>query len=134
MPTDLSEKVRSMLPGSTTSSDQVDPSLVWLVKQLDNAFTIPGTNMKIGWDGVIGLIPGVGDLSTALFASWMLKEAQRVGVPLHKRMLIGFHYGVDFLIGLVPVVGDIFDFGYKANAKSLEIIEHHLNKSRNPDQ
>ncbi len=126
MTTQLQEQGQRLKNAASPEGDQVDPKLAQAVKLLDNAFAIPGTKYKVGVDGLIGLIPIVGDLSTGIFAAWMVREAQRLGVPLHKRVLISFHYGVDFLVGLIPLVGDVFDFGYKAHLKSLRIIEQHL--------
>jgi hypothetical protein len=110
--------------------DEIDPKLKQIVHLLDEAVTIPGTNFRVGLDGLLGLIPGIGDLATGLFGVWMLQEASRLGVPWYKRFLIGTYYGIDTLIGAIPLFGDLFDFGFKCHKMSLNILEKHVAKRR----
>lgn len=95
---------------------------------MDDAITLPVINRRIGYDGLIGLIPGVGDAITAVMSSYILVEAARAGVS--KRVLVGMatRLGIDTLIGAIPVVGDLFDFAYKANRKNAETAIKHLEK------
>ena len=92
---------------------------------LDSAFRVPGTNLTFGLDPIIGLIPGLGDLTSPLFAALLLLHAVRMRIPrvVQLRMLINAI--IDLLIGLVPVLGDIFDFGWKANVRNLALLERH---------
>ena len=92
---------------------------------LDSAFRVPGTNLTFGLDPIIGLIPGIGDLTSPLFAALLLLHAVRMRIPrvVQLRMLINAI--IDLLIGLVPVLGDIFDFGWKANVRNLALLERH---------
>jgi Domain of unknown function (DUF4112) len=92
---------------------------------LDSAFRVPGTNLTFGLDPILGLIPGLGDLTTPLFAALLLLHGVRMRIPrvVQIRMLINAI--IDFLIGFIPVVGDLFDFGWKANVRNLALLERH---------
>lgn len=95
-------------------------------KILDNAIAIPGTKISFGLDPILGLIPGGGDTITGGIASYIVVEAARMGVP---REILGKMVGnilIDSFAGTVPVVGDLFDLGWKANVKNLELLEKHL--------
>jgi hypothetical protein len=92
---------------------------------LDSAFRVPGTNMTFGLDPIIGLIPWIGDITTPLFAAVLLLHAVRLRIPrvVQARMLM--NAAIDLVIGLVPVAGDLFDFGWKANVRNLALLERH---------
>jgi uncharacterized protein DUF4112 len=131
-----------MAPATQTRSDAVlvrgepDPrelsaTVAWLAALMDDAYEIPGTNYRIGLDAIIGLIPGIGDLAGMLIGSVILKEAQRLGVSRWTQARMMANYGIDFLVGLVPLAGDLFDIGFKAHRKNLRLLQKHLDK-RNP--
>src|SRR4030095_7965267 len=92
---------------------------------LDSAFRVPGTNLTFGLDPILGLIPGLGDLTSPLFAAVLRLHAVRMRIPrvVQVRMLI--NAAIDVLIGLIPVLGDLFDFGWKANVRNLALLERH---------
>ena len=92
---------------------------------LDSAFRVPGTNLTFGLDPIIGLIPGLGDLTSPLFAALLLLHAVRMRIPrvVQVRMLINAI--IDLVIGLIPVLGDFFDFGWKANVRNLALLERY---------
>ena len=105
-----------------------DPALVALRKWatlLDAAFRVPGTTFRFGLDAIIGLIPGAGDIGTAFFSAMILLHAVRLKVPkvVIGRMLI--NSALDMLAGTVPLVGDLFDAGYKATLKNMGLLERH---------
>jgi hypothetical protein len=110
------------------SNHTQDPDLRHLdtmAKLLDNQFTIPGTNFRFGFDGIIGLIPFAGDLlglvvSGSLFRVMMLKGAG----PLIMLQMLG-NMALDAIIGVVPVVGDLFDFGFKANRRNVDLLKRY---------
>jgi hypothetical protein len=93
---------------------------------MDEAIPIPGTSYRIGLDGLLGLVPGLGDAITVVMAGFMLGEARRLGLPKHQQARIAAYYGLDFLVGLVPLLGDLFDFAFKANRRSLDVLQRHL--------
>lgn len=93
---------------------------------LDDRFRVPGTGYRIGLDGLIGLVPGVGDAVTTLLSLYIVLEARRLGVPLTKLGRMGLHVGVDAILGAVPLVGDLFDVAYKSNRRNLRLLIDHL--------
>ncbi len=92
---------------------------------LDSAFRVPGTNLTFGLDPILGLIPWLGDLTTPLFAGLLLLHAVRMRIPRVVQLRMVINALVDLLIGVVPVVGDLFDFGWKANVKNLGLLERY---------
>ncbi len=98
---------------------------------LDNAIRIPGTDLRFGLDPILGaLLPELGDALTAVLSLALLGVAFRQRVPklVLARMLINI--AIDALLGAVPVIGDIFDFAFKANEKNLALIERHRGDPR----
>ena len=97
-----------------------------LAKLLDNAFRIPGTNFRFGWDQIIGLVPGAGDVATGLLAAYIVVEGAKLGVPRRTLWRMIANVGIDMAGGTVPFAGDLFDFAFKANRKNLDLIEKHV--------
>lgn len=97
-----------------------------LADLLDAAIGIPGTRFRIGLDGVIGLLPGIGDGATLVAGLWIVHRAHRLGIPkrLVARMLA--NVGIDALIGAVPVAGDLFDVFWKANQRNMRLLRKHV--------
>jgi hypothetical protein len=93
---------------------------------LDSAFRIPGTGIRFGLDPIIGLIPGIGDLTTPIFSVVLLAHAFKARTPKVVQVRMLLNVAIDALIGVIPLVGDLFDFGWKANAKNLALLEQHL--------
>jgi hypothetical protein len=92
---------------------------------LDSAFRIPGTRIRFGLDAIIGLIPGLGDISTPAFAGLLLLQAVRMRLPIVVQARMVGNAALDMLLGLVPVVGDLVDVGWKANLRNLALLERH---------
>lgn len=93
---------------------------------LDSAFRIPGTELRIGLDPILGaLLPELGDALTGVLSLSLLVVAFRQRVPklVLARMLINI--ALDALLGAIPLLGDVFDFAFKANEKNLQLIERH---------
>jgi len=99
---------------------------------LDSAFRVPGTSLTFGLDPILGLIPGLGDLTTPLFAALLLLHAVRMRIPrvIQVRMLINAL--VDILVGFIPLIGDLFDFGWKANVWNLALLERYAHPGSKP--
>ena len=97
---------------------------------LDTAFIVPGTNVRYGVDGLIGLIPVVGDIITTAIALWIVREARALGAPryLVARMLT--NVAIDGAVGVVPVVGDVFDVAFKANVRNIRLLRRWIDKQR----
>jgi Domain of unknown function (DUF4112) len=92
---------------------------------LDSAFKVPGLPVRFGLDAIIGLVPGVGELTTPAYTMVLLVTGLRMRVRLVVLARMVLNAGVDALIGLVPVLGDITDVGWKANLRNLALLEHH---------
>lgn len=99
-----------------------------LAHALDEYFRIPGTSYRFGLDGIIGLIPAAGDVITGLFSAYIVWQATRLGIPRSTLGLMILNILFDVLVGAIPVLGDIFDFQWKANKKNLTLLERHLAK------
>ena len=92
---------------------------------LDTAFRIPGTNVRFGLDPVLGLVPGMGDVTTPLFSAVLLLQAVRLRIPKVVQLRMLLNAAIDLAIGLVPLVGDLFDFAWKANVRNLALLERY---------
>jgi hypothetical protein len=93
---------------------------------LDNAIAIPGTKISFGLDPILGLLPGGGDTVTGGIAAYIVVEAARMGIPREILWKMVGNILIDSFAGTVPVVGDVFDLGWKANIKNIELLEKHL--------
>jgi hypothetical protein len=96
-----------------------------LRRLLDEAFRVPGTRIRFGWDAIIGVIPWAGDLVTALMAGAIIIEAHRMRVPRVVQLRMLLNVGIDLAIGLVPFAGDVADVFWKSNTKNMAMLERH---------
>jgi hypothetical protein len=97
-----------------------------LAKLMDGAFVIPGTNIRMGLDGIIGLVPVAGDLVSGLISSYLIWEARQLGAS---RWVIGRMMAntlIDTTIGAIPVVGDAFDIVFRTNLRNMALLRNHL--------
>jgi len=97
---------------------------------LDSAFTIPGTQIRIGLDPVLGLVPGLGDLLSPLCAIAMLIVARDAGLPLIVQLRMVVNVAIDAFLGVVPILGDLFDVAWRANDRNMELLEHYAYRAR----
>jgi hypothetical protein len=93
---------------------------------LETAFRVPGTNWRFGIEPLIGLIPGIGDMTGAILGGYGLLVARRLGAPssVQWRMLVNI--ALDALVGAAPVFGDWFDFAFKAHVRNRQLLERWL--------
>src|SRR5258705_11235202 len=82
--------------------------------------------MRFGLDPILGLIPGFGDAAGAILVGWMLVEAVRLGASRATVLRIAGNVALDAAVGAIPLIGDIFDFGWKANLRNVALLERHL--------
>jgi hypothetical protein len=95
---------------------------------LDDRYRLPGTRFRVGLDGIVGLIPGVGDAVTSTLTAYIIYEAWRLGVPTSMLARMLANLGIDTVVGIVPVVGDLLDIGFKANRRNLRLLHRHLSE------
>lgn len=95
---------------------------------LERSFVIPGTNVPIGLDSIVGLIPVVGDLIAAAMGSYLIWEARNLGLPKWKLARMAGNIAFDTAVGAIPVLGDAFDFAFRSNTRNLRIVKKHLDK------
>ena len=122
---------RAPLP-TTDTIETLDPARVERLRRLagllDDSIPIPGTRFRVGVESIIGLIPGAGDLAGGAFSLYILLQAARMGVPRPLLVRMGTNLVIDVVVGAVPVLGDLFDAGFKANLRNLALLERHADR------
>ena len=108
---------------------RVEKSLDRLAWVLDDLFRIPVLGWRFGLDAVIGLIPGFGDTSTALFSFYILVSAVRYRVPKITLLRMGLNIALDYVAGSLPIVGDLADAWWKANQKNVALLKERATVS-----
>jgi hypothetical protein len=101
-----------------------------LAKLMDAQFTIPGTNIRFGLDSLIGLIPGAGDLSTFAVSGYMLWIMAKNGASGYVLTRMVLNILIDAIVGIVPVLGDLFDIAFKANMRNMRLMQAHYKEGR----
>ena len=104
-----------------------------LAHALDSAFRIPGTRIRFGYDSLLGLIPGVGDILGGVLAIWIIVRAARLGAPRGVLFKMGLNVGLDAVAGSVPIVGDVADVAFRANQRNVALLERWLAVSTDAD-
>jgi hypothetical protein len=97
-----------------------------MTRLLDSVIRVPGTRIRLGLDPLLGLIPGIGDLAGAALSGHLVLLAARLGAPRAVLMRMLANVAIDTVGGTVPVLGDLFDVGWKANTRNLALLEEHL--------
>lgn len=105
--------------------------LEWLVDLMDSQFTIPGTEIRLGLDALLGLVPVVGDGVSTVVSAFIFHRMRKYDLPWHIQARMIGNIFFDFALGAVPVVGDLVDIGFKANRANVTLARKHLAKSRN---
>jgi hypothetical protein len=103
-----------------------------LAKLLDRAVRIPGTNVRLGLDALLGLIPGGGDLAGAIFSGYLILLGSRMGLPSHVMMRMIANVAIDTIVGTVPILGDLFDVAWKSNTRNLALLEQFADSPTPP--
>jgi hypothetical protein len=101
---------------------EIEQSLDQLSRWMDGLFRIPGVGWRFGLDAIVGLIPGLGDTATTLVSFYILASAVRYRVPKITLLRMGLNIGIDYVLGSLPVVGDLFDAWWKSNQMNVELI------------
>lgn len=116
-----------------TGTSLVDPVLDRLTYYLDQFFRIPGTQIRFGLDPLLGLLfPGGGDAISSLLSGYLIWRSIRYGLPKIVVARMVLNVGLDYVLGSLPVIGDLFDFGFKANQKNLNLVRKYASGRRSP--
>ncbi|MFI0400044.1 MAG: DUF4112 domain-containing protein [Thiolinea sp.] len=108
------------------SNEQLSKKLDNLAWLLDDSIKIPGTSWKIGLDGILGLIPGVGDLAAGGLSTYILYQAVKLKVPKVILARMTLNILLESVIGVIPVFGDLFDFMFKANQRNVDLMRQYV--------
>lgn len=113
---------------ATASRRQIPRWVEGLVAATDTKFRVPGTSHRFGYDALIGLIPGIGDVVGMFIGMAVIYAALQTEVS--KRVIARMlgNIALDAFVGSIPVVGDLFDFVFKANKRNLQILQRELDK------
>ncbi|QYX58336.1 DUF4112 domain-containing protein [Roseovarius sp. SCSIO 43702] len=100
-----------------------------IARRMDKAFRVPFTGIRLGWDSILGIVPGIGDTLTTAPAFYIVYEAHRLGAskPLVMRMVSNI--GIDWLVGLIPLFGDLLDVGIKSNMRNVQLLRAHMERA-----
>jgi hypothetical protein len=101
-----------------------------LAKLMDAQFRLPGTNYRFGLDGLLGLIPGAGDLSTLAVSGYMISIMAKNGASSYVIARMVVNVVIDAILGSIPFIGDLFDFVFKANLKNMKLMREHYQEGR----
>lgn len=105
---------------------RIDPELEFLSQLMDSAFVIPGLRLRFGLDPLLGLIPGLGDAISSFVSLYILSAAVRYEVPRVTMLRMGLNIVIDYALGAVPVVGDMFDVVWKSNVKNVDLLRRSI--------
>ena len=116
------------LPAMSKDPQAVRQRVEAMEMLLERSFRIPGVNIPIGLDSIVGLIPVLGDVITAAMGAYMVWEARNLGMSKWQLMRMTANVGVDAALGAIPLAGDAFDLLFRSNTRNLRIIKKHLDK------
>jgi Domain of unknown function (DUF4112) len=114
--------------GAGMSHEERLAQVRWLARMMDDNFRIPGTGIRFGWDSVLGFVPGIGDVLTSALSLLIVHHAWQTGASKFTLARMLGNVAADFAIGAVPLIGDLFDFVFKANRRNARLLEQHLNR------
>ena len=99
-----------------------------LARLLDEAVRVPGTNIRFGLDAILGLIPGAGDVAGGILSAFMILQAGRLGAPRSVLARMVMNVAIDSIVGAVPILGDLFDVGWKSNTRNAALLERYAER------
>jgi hypothetical protein len=121
------EPLRISLP-TGTDPVSVRARVATMETLLERSLVIPGINMPVGLDALLGLVPVLGDVITAAMGAYIVWEAKNLGLPKWKLARMGANVLFDTAIGALPVIGDAADLVFRSNSKNLKILLKHIDK------
>lgn len=122
-------KYAAQQAGQQARPIRVEESLERLGWLMDDLIPIPFLGWRIGLDAIVGLIPGLGDTATTIVSFYILTSAVRYRVPKVTLLRMGLNLGIDYVLGSLPLVGDVFDAWWKSNQKNVELLRRRATVS-----
>jgi hypothetical protein len=104
----------------------LEPLFKWLALVMDEFLRVPGTKFRFGLDPIIGLLPGLGDTSSAIVSALALIQAARRGVPKILLARMSLNILINELVGIIPGLGDAFSFWFKSNTRNYKLLQQHI--------
>jgi Domain of unknown function (DUF4112) len=99
-----------------------------LARLMDSAIKIPGTDVAIGFDAALGLLPVIGDAISSVIGAYIIWEAKRLGASRLLIARMATNTTIDTIVGAIPIVGDVFDIAYRSNRKNVALLKAHLER------
>ncbi|MDF1793098.1 MAG: DUF4112 domain-containing protein [Thalassobaculaceae bacterium] len=124
-----SREARSGQKEGVSRPDLEIGDLETLADWMDSRFRIPGTGIRFGLDALFGIVPGVGDGLLTLPGVYILVRAHRLGAPFLLLARMAGNLAIDLVVGVIPLVGDIFDIGFRANRRNVALLRAHFDKT-----
>ncbi|MEX0311816.1 MAG: DUF4112 domain-containing protein [Tateyamaria sp.] len=103
-----------------------------IARTMDRAMRVPIVGVRVGWDSILGLIPGIGDTLALGPAGYIVLRAHRIGAPMPLKLRMLGNIAIDTVIGSVPLIGDLFDIGWKANTRNVALLRRHVEGRTTP--
>ncbi len=120
--------VASILKAHASDPAKIRQRIELIELLLERSLTVPGTNIRVGMDAIVGLVPVIGDVITAAMGVYIVWEAHNLGLPKWKLARMAGNIALDTAIGAVPLAGDLFDLMFKSNSRNLRIVKRHMDK------
>ncbi|MBS0272926.1 MAG: DUF4112 domain-containing protein, partial [Proteobacteria bacterium] len=127
MTTNVAPRIE-VIPRGQLSADEQLAQLEWLADLLDSRFILPGTDIRFGLDGVIGLVPVVGDIISALISFYLISRASELGLSPWVKTRMVWNVALDTVVGAIPILGDAFDVSFKSNRRNIALARRYLVK------
>ena len=119
---------RLPFPGLGTDPQSVRQRVEALERIMERLFVVPGINRPVGLDVILDFVPFAGPTAAAAIGTYLAWEARNLGMSKWHMAWMGGNIGVDWLLGMIPLVGAIPDFFFRSNTRNLRIIKRHLDK------
>ncbi len=119
-------------PDAETQAVVIPPHLEKLAWMMDQSIRIPRTQIRVGADSIIGLIPGIGDIIGLIISAWIIMSSVKAGARQPAIIKMLGNVARDAVLGTVPLFGDLFDVTSRANVKNIELLRNDLEAQRNP--
>ena len=110
---------------SRRTSASLEPLFRWLALIMDDFLRVPGTKLRFGLDPIIGLLPGIGDVTSAIVSAVAFVHAARCGVPKILLARMAMNILINELVGIIPGLGDAFSFWFKSNVRNYELVRRY---------